>query len=209
MSSAETSEIDLDFVIIDSTAVEVEEVFDQAGTKSSDEYEQEILALKARIVELELEVKNLKKENNYSKSVKEKFKERILLNDEECAHATGFHDVIRLHQFYEFLDPGESGENVLMAKSQSKVGARRPRVLSPFDGFLLLLCRLKSGFTVKHLCFLFGVSVGAVDSHFTMWLSFTYLKVASLSWWPSKETIMNSMPSSMNERKVSFYTCNY
>lgn len=170
------------------------------GIKSADDYEQEITQLKGRIVELEFEVESLKKEKAVSGSVKEKYKEHILSNDEECAHATGFHSVTRLRQFYEFLDPGDNGENLLMARSQDKVGARRPRVLSPLEGFLLLLCRLKSGFTFKHLCFLFGVSIGAVDSHFTMWLSFVYFKVASVSWWPSKETILNNMPSSMKKK---------
>ena len=117
-----------------------------------------------------------------------------------CACATGFHSVGHLNEFYDFLDPGKNGENVLMARSQDKVGTRRPRILSPFEGFLLLLCRLKSGFSIKHLCFLFGASVGAVDAHFMMWLSFVYFKIASISWWPSKQTIMETMPQSMKEK---------
>ena len=199
---------DIDFMT-NTTDVELIDVdtviYEDIHTTNCDEmtvgdYKNEIVHLKARIVELETEIDCLKKEKATTTTVKDKFKSRIMSNDDECTHATGFHSVGRLNEFYKFLDPGENGEKVLMTRSKDKVCMRRPRILSPFEGFLLMLCRLKSGFSIKHLCFLFGASVGAVDSHFMMWLAFVYFKVASISWWPSKQTIIETMPSSMKEK---------
>ena len=64
----------------------------------NDEYKNEIRHLKARIVELEVEVDNLKRDR--TASVKDKYKNQILSTDEECTHATGFHSVDRLNNFY-------------------------------------------------------------------------------------------------------------
>ena len=145
-------------------------------SKNTNDYKKEVIHLKARIVELEMEVDSLKKKNLTMKDI---YTNHILSNDGECTSATGFHSVDRLRQFYDFLEPGENGENVSMARSQEKVNTGRPRILSPFEGYLLLLCRLKSGFSIKHLSFLFCA----------------YFKVACLSSWPSKDTVMNSIPS--------------
>ena len=171
--------------------------------KTIDDYKEEVIHLKARIVELEMEVDNLKKKKLTMKDI---YANHILSNDGECTSATGFHSVDRLRQFYDFLDPGENGENVSMARSQEKINTGRPRILSPFEGYLLLLCRLKSAFSIKHLSFLFCASVGAIEAHFMMWLMYTYFKVASLSWWPSKDTVMNSMPASMKSKFPSVRT---
>lgn len=155
--------------------------------------------LNLRVVELESEVATLQKEVD-NKAIKQQFKARILSDDEECNHNTGFPTVDRLLAYYEMLDPGENGENMLMARSQNKVVERRPRALSPLEGFLLFLCRIRRGFSMRHLCFLFAISMGTVNSTFSMWLSFTYLKCASISWWPSKDTVIRCMPNSMKEK---------
>ena len=184
-------------VIIDDSIPSTDDVV-ITSEKSVEDYKTEIVHLKARIVELEIEVETLKWEK--TETVRDKFVNHVMSKDDACSHATGFHSVGRLKKFYNFLDPGENGENVLMYRSQEKTCERRPRVLSPFEGFLILLCRLRSGFSIKHLCFLFCVSTGSVDAHFIMWLSFVYFKVASISWWPSKQTVIDKMPASMKEK---------
>ena len=161
--------------------------------------------LTGRIQELEKENITLRKENAALKSaldssLRDQFTKHVLSDDDACAHATGFHSVQRLKEFFDFVNPGKQGNDMLMARSQVKVGSRRPRVLTPLEGFLLLLCRLKSNFTIWHLSFLFGIATGTVEAHFTMWLSFVYFKVASISWWPSKETVMSTMPQSMKNK---------
>ena len=134
-------------------------------TEDVNQIKAENVELKARIAVLEANIETLEKAA-LNETIKEKFKEHILSSDEECNHNTGFHSVERLKNFYDFLEPGESGENMVMLRSQNKLAAGRPRILSPFEGFLLLLCRLRSGFSIKHLSFLFAASVGAVESHF-------------------------------------------
>ena len=86
----------------------------------------------------------------------------------------------------DFMDPGENGENMVMPRSQQKLASGRPRILSPFEGFLLMLCRLRCALTIRHHSFLFSASTGAVKLHFFMWFS--------------KETVVANMPKSMKEK---------
>ena len=211
-----SEEMDVEMVNVVDEVIDVDDAVDfdacRYKVSSSTQTERDVIEqlraenykLNAKVEELETTIEKLNLEKAaLSKTIKEKFKEHILSNDEECSNNTGFHSVERMNDFFDFLDPGEKGENVLMSRSQNKLAAGRPRILTPYEGFLLMLCRLRSGFTIKHLSFLFCASVGAVESHFFMWLSFTYLTVARLNWWPSKDTVVTEMPKSMKEKYPS------
>ena len=171
------------------------------GEDDIDQIKAENVQLKAKIASLESDIETLNMEKTALKqTIKQKFMDHVLSSDDECSNYTGFHSVERMKDFYEFLDPGENGENMVMPRSKNKLATGRPRILSPFEGFLLMLCRLRSSFTIRHLSFLFSASTGAVESHFFMWFSFAYLTVARLNWWPSKDSVISNMPKSIKEK---------
>ena len=102
---------------------------------------------------------------------------------------------------YDFLDPGEQGENInywLSGKdvdsTPKSVKQGRPRTLKPVDEFFLTLCRLRQGFAELHLAQLFNISQPTVSLIFISWINFLYLKLGHINIWPSRELVNETMP---------------
>ena len=75
-----------------------------------------------------------------------------------------------------------------------KIG--RPRKLTPRNQFFLFLCRVKVGLFEHDLAYRFNISIGTVSNIVISWANFLYLRLGSLSIWPSKEKILEEMPES-------------
>ena len=78
----------------------------------------------------------------------------VLQNDKLCNHYTGFPTNIILQAVFEYLDPGESGENGVLYNSQkAKEDETRgwKRTLPTKQFFILTLVRLRRNFDVHHL----------------------------------------------------------
>ena len=84
------------------------------------------------------------------------------------------------------------------AKEKTKQG--RPRALSPFEGYVLTLCKLRQNFSFEHLCFLLQIALSTGSKTFLMWITFLYLRLGSVSIWPTQETVRAAMPDSMKEK---------
>ena len=65
---------------------------------------------------------------------------------------------------------------------------------------MLALVRLRRNFDLNHLCFLYGISEGTVSNTINTWINYMYLRLGSISIWPSREQIAKIMPSSMKEK---------
>ena len=79
---------------------------------------------------------------------------------------------------FNYLNPGDEGENVAYWLSQSNVSVAaelydasevepsrkmgRPRNLRPIDEYFAVMCRLRQGLPEEHLALLFKVSVSTV-----------------------------------------------
>ena len=82
-----------------------------------------------------------------TKVIREKFVNHVIENDENCAHYTGFTSLTWLKETFEYCKPGERGENRWMPTStEEKTKQGRPRALSPFEGYVLTLCKLRQNF---------------------------------------------------------------
>ena len=128
-----------------------------------------------------------------------KFVNSMVGNDSLTKHYTGFPSYSLLLAMLSFLNPGENCENVITYtanrdsepscsvyepssatdldhsysashKAQSKPGTTAQ--LSAEEQFILVLCRLRQGFSVKHLAYLFGISESRVSRYFVTWINF-------------------------------------
>ena len=114
--------------------------------------------LKSKLAQLEKLVTSSSAEQHDSVKVlghRESFNAHIVKLDENCKHYTGFPSVKRLKTVYEFLNPGNNGENIILYNSQllqskDKETRVRKRALSPIEFYLLTLCRLKQNFSLYH-----------------------------------------------------------
>lgn len=100
------------------------------------------------------------------------------------------------------MNPGENGENIRPRStlkdvpedfydvdsddeeniSPAKKG--RPRKLKPVEEFFIVLCRLRRGFSERHLAHLNGVAQSTISRLFVPWINFMYLKFGQVRIWP-------------------------
>lgn len=144
----------------------------------------------------------LTKQNSVNKRTE--FIDHVLSSDEMCNHYTAFPSTTALRAVFKFLDPGVLGENVMLYNYQKakkdNVTVGRPRILTPFEAFILTLVRLRRNFDVCHIAFLFNVSEGTVSNTINTWINFMYMRLGSINIWPSREQVKKSMPISMKEK---------
>ena len=127
--------------------------------------------------------------------------EKISRNDNVCCHYTGFSTVKRMQATFDYCNPGQDGENLLMHTSKTdKIKAGRPRALTPFKGYMLTLFKLRQNFSFQHLSFLFNIGVSTCSKTFLMWISFLYLRLGMISIWPSRQILQQAMPKTMKEK---------
>ena len=109
-----------------------------------------------------------------------------------------------------YLNPGPNGENLVHTRTDSRPDMEsthlqklgRPRKLSSSNQFFLFLCRVRVrvGLFECDLAFRFNISIGTVSNIVISWVNFLYLRLGSLSIWPSKETILATMPDSFKAK---------
>ena len=129
-------------------------------------------------------------------------------SDEAMLFYTGFPNYKAFLASFEYLDPGDNGENVrywlsgdneipsehYVSPPQLGVKRGRPRSLKPQEEFFLTLCRLRQGFAEAHLSHLFNVSQATVSRIVISWINFMYLRFGVLNIWPSREAVNRTMP---------------
>ena len=107
---------------------------------------------------------------------------------------------------FNYLNPGDEGENVAYWLSQSKVSfpefyaksevepsrkLGRPRNLRPIDEYFAVMCRLRQGVPEEHLAHLFKVSVSTASRVFITWVNFMYPRLGQINIWPSRTVFDN------------------
>ena len=134
-------------------------------------------------------------------------------SDEGLLFYTGFPNYKAFLAAFEYLNPGNNGENVRYwlsgdndissehYLSPPQLGAKRgrPRSLKPEEEFFLTLCRLRQGFAETHLSHLFNVSQATVSRIVISWINFMYLRLGVINIWPSREAVNKTMPEDVRK----------
>ena len=129
-------------------------------------------------------------------------------SDEDITFYTGFPSYDVFMATYNYLNPGQNGENIRFWRSVSNdvdpeyyerepelgVGPGRPRTLNAKEEFFLVMCRLRQGFPERHLGHLFHISQSTVSRIVISWLNFMYLRFGQLNIWPSRKVVDDNMP---------------
>ena len=129
-------------------------------------------------------------------------------SDEDITFYTGFPSYDVFMATYNYLNPGQNGENIRFWRSVSNdvdpeyyerepelgVGPGRPRTLNAKEEFFLVMCRLRQGFPERHLGHLFDISQSTVSRIVISWVNFMYLRSGQLNIWPSRKVVNDNMP---------------
>ena len=168
--------------------------------------EKEVEDLQKKVAELE---KSLKESEERERKLSMKLNsielpiiEQVLSDNDTCNHYTGFPSIPRMRTLFDFMDAGENGENVILYQNQGKkeTGVGRPRSLSAFQSFLLTLLRLRRGYDIMHLSFLFKVNDTTVSNTIITWINYIYVKLGSIPIWPTMQHVARRMPESMKNK---------
>ena len=129
--------------------------------------------------------------------------QHVLSTDKLCNHYTGL-SLDMLYAIFNFLEPGCNGENICLHNYRDGKGndenRGRKRSLKPLDSYLLTLIGLHRNVDLQHLTYLFCSSEGTVSNTIITWINFMYIKFGSVSIWPSREKVQETMPLSMKTK---------
>ena len=163
--------------------------------------------LKQELLKLKSQLETMKRQNEHLQSQLFNI-ERFRSNDSAINFYTGFPNWNTFIAIYNFLDPGDSGQNIkywLSANANvsadfydkegvSEIKRGRSRTLRPIDEYFLVMTRLRQGFREEHLGHLFQVSASTVSRILITWINFMYLKLGQVNIWPSRDVIDKTMP---------------
>lgn len=188
----------------------VESYCDEAAGEDLDETEAEKSErLKAEILSLREQIKIA---NTKIQQLEQTVQEMEFcienIEDKDICFYTGFPNREVYKAVLTYLNAGPNGENLVYTRNDSrpdiestplrKIG--RPRKLTPTNQFFLFLCRVRVGLFERDLAYRFNISVGTVSNTIVSWVNFLYLRLGSLSIWPSKEKIVETMPDSFKSK---------
>ena len=63
----------------------------------------------------------------------------------------------------------------------------------------MTLVWLKNAFPLYHLSWLFKIPISTVSRHLISWVNFLYFKLGSIPIWPSKEDILETLPTNFKK----------
>lgn len=127
--------------------------------------------------------------------------QHALSTDGQCFYYTGVPTVILFHFLFSWIMPFAAkftlrrSDDKFSYQSLRRSGRRRV-LLSLMDEFLLTLIRIRQGFDVIHLSYLFGVSPSHVSKTFNTWVFILYNAFNPLFIWPSQALVRNNLPAS-------------
>ena len=182
---ATSAEILMDQLSFVDEATQTENIFEE------DERERKIQELNLKIEKLTKELKQLKLKHENDKFNIEIFKD----SPADIAFYTGFHDYETLMLSYSIVE--ESAKNINYGTYSkitydNKLG--RPRKLSCFEEFILVLVKLRLGLFNLDLAHRFKVSESSVSLIFRTWIRFLRCEFEPLVRLPPRDILQLHMP---------------
>ena len=133
---------------------------------------------------------------------KECFMEEIFSSDDTCFYYTGVPNRQMLRSLFHWLEGSTNNMKLWGGKktlTPTRKRGRRRVTLTPFEEFVLTLVRIRRGFDIQHLAYLFGLSTSHVSRIFTTWVNLLAKCLKPLLIWPTKEVVKGNLPESFRD----------
>ena len=159
-------------------------------------------ALLARVEFLEAENQQLKEKVKQLSLKRKTFCIKHIAHDDKLVRFyTGFCSYMVLLAFFEFLEPSVNELNYWGRKKKPREQKRRrPTKLTPLNQLFMTLMKLRLNLPVCDLAFRFMVSKSLTSTYITTWICFLYQHLKEITWMPSVEQVLGTMPSSFREK---------
>ena len=115
--------------------------------------------------------------------------------------STGIPNIQTLRFIFEGIKPCAKEIKLWDGKQKLQAGRTRGRrryKMTLFEEYILTLVRIRRGYDVRHIFFLFGVSQSQVTRTFIAWVSLLARCLGQTIEWPSKVFVMGNMPKSFS-----------
>ena len=174
------------------------ETIDCCNTVVQNDYIRDEL-LKKEIDELKSELQLLKKRHEQSKTVFDI--DNFQGSDKDISFYTGFQNYATLKLCFSILEPNLG--NIIYGKYKKcndPDNPGRPRKLSKWQEFIMVLMRIRLGLFARDLAHRFDISESTVSTVFRAWVKFLRAELEPVCIiWPSKEQIRHYMPPLFNK----------
>ena len=108
------------------------------------------------------------------------FGSHVIRGNEQCQHNTGFLVLKRFEACLNFLSVGSKGKKVRTKGTSERKGSGQSQSLSCEEQFLIVLMKLRNGFSNFHLGWLFHCDSSTITRLLISWVNYVYLKFSSL-----------------------------
>ena len=184
--------------------------------KVMEEMEQELINLRQENIELKNKLAEGERQHEAISS--RLFCLERFSSDADINFYIGLPNFATFMAIFNFLNPGEDGENIRPRSTLTDVPEGfydtdsdedenvtpakkgRRRKLQPIEEFFIVLCRLRRGFSERHLAHLYGVAQSTISRIFVPWINFMFLKFGQVCIWPSKSIVQETMPADFKEK---------
>lgn len=130
------------------------------------------------------------------------FMTRLLQSDQSCFFYTGVPTVDTLKFIFRWIKGSAEGVTLWGRQKRNlsvKLRGPKQRKMTMFMCLVLTLVRLRKGFDMDHLAFLFGISQSHVSRIFTTWVNVMHQCMKPLLLWPDKTLSLKNLPESFGE----------
>ena len=163
-------------------------------------YKDRISQMEAEIRKLMIELEDIKRKMEDVRLDMQQFKDK----PEDIAFFTGFSDNETLMLCFDFVEEpsrnlsyGSHQRKILDSNTSNKPG--RPRKLTIFQEFVMVLMKLRLGLFNRDLDYRFNISSSVVSEIFRTWIRFLRSELQLLIQLPPKDVIKLHMPSLFKE----------
>ena len=133
----------------------------------------------------------------------ERFSKHVQSCDEKCFHFLGIPNLATFYYLYIWLLPFipnfKGGNGTVNSDNKSKTNRENGPVLSWLDEFILTLVKIRRGYDLEIISFLFGISKRQSYKIFIMWVNFLSECFSNLLIWPSKEVNKANLPEAFKK----------
>lgn len=135
--------------------------------------------------------------------VSSSFLRNITSSDKLCFKNTGVPSVDMLMFIFDWVRKSAEKTKIWDGKNKMRNGrtnrGRKPYKISKFQCFTLTLVRIRKGYDLEHLSFLFGISKSHVSKIFTTWVNILSQCLTQVLKWPSKDVTKRNLPESFKD----------
>ena len=122
------------------------------------------------------------------------FVHSVINNDSSCMYYTGLPTVQMLFFIFTWIKPVAEKVKLWRGRNSNNAYGRKRTILTLFEEYLLTLVRIRRGYGLKHIAYLFGTYDSYCSRIFTTWINLLAKCLEQTILWPSQKLVKANLP---------------